>query len=432
MSVGSKGTDKQSTVAFGRYERQQWSANWSAPIKKHGRSGLYDAFIPDTIATRSFQLDDEAVAAVVDATKALAELNGSSPRLASLSALAKNLVRSEAIASSRIEGLVLSHKRLARAAYRGHGRRSGDRRAAEILANVSALEQAVALGTEAKPIDVGDIQGIHRTLLRLVFDEIAGVVRDRQNWIGGSDYHPLDAAYVPPPPEHVEPLLRDLCGFMGRADIAPIVQAAVVHAQFETIHPFADGNGRVGRALIYTILRRRGESPRYIPPISLVLASEPRTYIGGLVDYREGRLSEWCAIFAAATSRAATLAGELALRIEALQQGWIEQLDNPRRDSVVRELIAFLPGQPVIDVPAGMQLTGKSHVAVGAALRTLQDVGALQRLNQKKWGQLWECGALIQLVSDTEKQMRGEVAGAGESNIPTDASDDQPAQPRPT
>jgi Fic family protein len=419
-------TDSQSqpTVPFGRYERLRWSANWSAPTKKHRRSGLYDAFVPPAIATGSFQLGDEAVAAVVHATKALAELNGSSPRLASLSALAKNLVRSEAVASSRIEGLVLSHKRLARAAYKGQRRTSSDRRAAEILANVSALEQAVELGEEAKPIGVGDIQDIHRTLMQFTSAEIAGIIRDRQNWIGGSDYHPLDAAYVPPPPEHVTPLLQDLCGFMARTDIAPVVQAAVVHAQFETIHPFADGNGRVGRTLIYTILRRREESPRYIPPISLVLASEPRTYIGGLVDYREGRLSEWCAIFAAATSRAAVLAGEFARRIEALQQSWIERLGNPRRDSVVRELIAALPAQPVIDVLAGTQLTGKSHVAVGAALHALQDVGALQRLNEKKWGNLWECGALIQLVGDTEKQIGGAPDRSAE------ASSDHSAQPR--
>ena len=355
------------------------------------------------------------MAAVVDATKALAELNGSSPRLASLSALAKNLVRSEAVASSRIEGLVLSHKRLARAAYKGQGRRSGDRRAAEILANVSALEQAVQLGTEAKRVGIADIQDIHRTLLRFTFDEIAGVVRDRQNWIGGSDHHPLDAAYVPPPPEYVPRLLRDLCAFIARTDIAPVVQAAIAHAQFETIHPFADGNGRVGRALIYTILRRREESPRYIPPISLVLAAEPRTYVGGLLDYREGRLSEWCTIFAAATRGAAEFAGELARRIEDLQQRWVERLGNPRRDSVVRELIAVLPAQPVIDVAAGMQLTGKSHVAVGAALHALQEVGALHRLNEGKWGNLWESAALIQLVGEVEKQMEGAPVGDSEA-----------------
>jgi Fic family protein len=390
---------------FGHYERRQWEANWGGPTKKHRRGGFFEAFVPAPIADRAFQLDDEAVGAIAEATKALAGLNGSSPRLASLAALASNLIRSEAIASSRLEGLVLSHKRLARAAYPGDGRRSGDRRAAEILANVSAMEQAVGLGARADPISVSDIEDIHRTLLRFTFDEIAGIIRDRQNWIGGSDYHPLDAAFVPPPPEYVRALLEDLCSFIGREDMAPVAQAAIAHAQFETIHPFADGNGRVGRALVHTILRRRHESTRYTPPISLVLASEPRTYIGGLVDYRAGRLSDWCTVFAAAACRAAAKAGELAHRIEALQQSWIERLGNPRRDSAVRHLIASLPAQPIIDVPAGRRLTGKSHVAVGDALRALEEIDALRPLNKRKWGRLWECGALLELVSDFERQV---------------------------
>jgi Fic family protein len=344
---------------------------------------------------------------VAEATKALANLNGSSPRLASLAALATNLIRSEAVASSRLEGLVLSHKRLARAAYKGDGRRSGDRRAAEILANVSSMEQAVALGTRVAPVGVSDIQDIHRTLLRFTFDEIAGVIRDRQNWIGGSNYHPLDAAYVPPVAERVNPLLDDLCAFIAREDLAPVVQAAVAHAQFETIHPFADGNGRVGRTLIYTILRRRHESPRYIPPISLVLANEPKDYIGGLVDYRDGRISDWCTLFAAATRTAAVQAAEFARRIEALQQSWIERLGNPRAGSAVRQLIASLPAQPVIDVPAGERLTGKSHTTVGVALAELEAGGVLRRLNQRKWGRLWECDELLDLVSGFERQLLG-------------------------
>lgn len=395
----------QFSESFGHYERRQWYPNRSGPSHKQRRGGFYETFVPVSIATRSFQLDDEAVATIAEATKALSDLNGSSPRLASITALASNLIRSEAVASSRLEGLVLSHKRLARAAYAGDGRRSGDRRAAEILANVSAMEQAVVLGTRAAPIGVSDIQDIHRTLLRFTWDEIAGVIRDRQNWIGGSNYHPLDAAFVPPAPERVAPLMEDLCEFINREDLAPVVQAAIAHAQFETIHPFADGNGRVGRALVYTILRRRHESPRYIPPISLVLASEPKDYIGGLVDYCDGRISDWCTLFAAATQNAAVQAGEFSDRIEALQQGWIERLGNPRRGSAVRQLIASLPAQPVIDVPAGQRLTSKSHTTVGAALAELEAAGILRRLNQRKWGRLWECDELLELVSGFERQL---------------------------
>ncbi|MDQ6730408.1 MAG: Fic family protein [Actinomycetota bacterium] len=99
----------------------------------------------------------------------------------------------------------------------------------------------------------------------------------------------LEASYLPPPPEHVRPLLKDLWAFVNRDDVAPVAQAAFAHAQFETIHPFADGNGRAGRALIYTVLRRRGEVSNYIPPISLILAAEPKAYIGGSPATETGR-----------------------------------------------------------------------------------------------------------------------------------------------
>ncbi len=383
-----------------------WDPNPAGQTRQQRRSGHYRAFVPVAIAERRFSLDDEAVAAVSTATKALAELNASHGRATSLDALARNLVLSEAVASSRIEGLVLSHKRLARAAYRREGSPTGDRKAAEVLGNVDALEQAIELGVRAQPISVQDVQDIHETLLRFTFDKtIAGVVRKDQNWVGGSEYHPLDAAFVPPPQEHVEPLLEDLCEFIERDDIAPVEQAAIAHAQFETLHPFADGNGRVGRALIYTVLRRRGEIPRYAPPISLVLASQTGTYISGLVGYREGRLDEWCAVFAAAVTRAAHEAGTLADRVEELQDAWLHQLGDPRSDAAVRQLVSALPSQPVIDVAAGQQLTGKSHVAVGKALNQLAELGVLQPLNEKKWGRVWECGALLDLVSVFAEQV---------------------------
>lgn len=218
--------------------------------------------------------------AAAEATRALQHLEASPPRVATLVALAQNLLRSESVASSRIEVVHLSHKRLARAAYQAD-EGQWDRRAAEVLGNVEAMKRAIELGTAGSPLTVADIEDIHRTLLRITEDtEIAGVVRTTQNWIGGNDYNPVGASYVPPRPEHV-PLLEDLCAFVNRVDLAPIVQAGIAHAQFETIHPFADGNGRVGRALIYTVLRRRGEIPRYIPPISLILAAQPQSYIAG-------------------------------------------------------------------------------------------------------------------------------------------------------
>ena len=238
------------TVPLGHTEKRLWPADPGAyGGRKARRPGAYEVFIPDEISGRDFPLDGDAVAAVTEATRALQHLEASPPRIATLGALAQNLLRSESVASSRIEGVHLSHKRLARAAYQAD-RGQRDRRAAEVLGNVEAMKHAIEIGTAGKPLTTSDIEDIHRTLLRFTEDaDIAGVVRESQNWIGGNDYNPIGAAYVPPPPEYVRPLLDDVCAFATRTDLAPIVQAGIVHAQFETIHPFADGNGRVGRAL---------------------------------------------------------------------------------------------------------------------------------------------------------------------------------------
>jgi Fic family protein len=390
---------------LGHHEDRVWPVDPSAYGRKGRRGGRYRVFVPHRIAGRDFLLDGTAVAAVAEAARALEHLGNTPPKVGTLGALARNLLRSESVASSRIEGVRISHKRLARASYQeGKGRR--DPRAAEVLGNVSAMERAIELGTRAGRFTVADIEDIHQTLLRFTADaNIAGVVRDKQNWIGGNDYNPVGAVYVPPPHECVRGLLEDLCEFIERDDLAPVAQAAIVHAQFENIHPFADGNGRTGRALIYTVLRRRGEIEKYIPPISLVLASEPKAYIGGLGAYSSGNLSGWCERFADATTRAAREAERLADAIEQRQATWLDQLGQPRRDSAVRQLVSALPAQPVIDVPIAQQLTGKSHVAVGNALGQLEDAGILNRLNEKKWGRVWECDQLLDLVGEFEKSV---------------------------
>jgi Fic family protein len=363
-------------------------------------------FVPAPIAEREFPLDGEAISAIVEATKALGHLQDTRPQVTSLVALARNLLRSESAASSRIEGVKISHKRLARAAYARAGGRRGDNRAAEVLGNVEAMERAIDLGGSTDQLTVDDVRDIHRTLLRFTEDrEIAGVLRTKQSWIGGNDYHPLGAVYVGPPHEQVPELLADLCRFIARTDLAAIAQAAIAHAQFENIHPFADGNGRTGRALIYTILRRRGEITNYIPPISLVLGSQPKNYAAGLGAYSKGDVGLWSARFADATSRAAAEAELMAQHIEELQASWLERLGQPRRDSAARELISALPAQPVIDVAAAQQLTGKSHVAVGNALAQLGAAGVLQSLNERKWGRVWECGEFLALVDDFERSL---------------------------
>ena len=165
-------TKTPATRPLGHHEHRYWPADRAAPPGGQ-RGGAYEVFVPDPIATREFALDGEAVGAVAEATKALGHLNHARPQLASLAALARNLLRAESAASSRIEGVEISHKRLARAAYARDGQRRGDNRAAEVLGNVEAMERAIDLGTNAEPFTIAGVQDIHRKLLRFTDDRRA-------------------------------------------------------------------------------------------------------------------------------------------------------------------------------------------------------------------------------------------------------------------
>ena len=131
---------------------------------------------------------------------------------------------------------------------------------------------------------INGLLALHRSLLP-DSPEHHGI-REAQNWLGGSSYHPLEADFIPPPPELVPALLDDLMAYLNSAAHAPLIQAALVHAQFETIHPFTDGNGRMGRAPIHTVLARRGLLLSAVLPTSLILATLSDRYVEALSLFR--------------------------------------------------------------------------------------------------------------------------------------------------
>jgi len=174
----------------------------------------------------------------------------------------------------------------------------------------------------------------------------AGAFRVTQNWIGGSAYHLPSAAHVPPPQE-VEALTHDLCIFAKRDDLSAIGQAAIAHAQFETIHPFEDGNARTGRALIHMILRRRGISKRVTAPISLVLATHATAYIE-LTQALRHEGDPRAAFFASAWTRAVGDALSFEYRVITLQANWRQRIRAIRSDS----LVAFADLERMLASPA--------------------------------------------------------------------------------
>ncbi len=268
---------------MGQRVRLQWLSEVGGlgVPRRDRKGGSYDAYVPDRLVGRAFAFDGATAADVSDAERALASFDARAVALTSTEALARLLLRAESVASSHIEGLVISPQRLLRVALdRAEGVAVSDDTAIEVLGNVDAM--AFAVQSEGD-ITVERLLEVHRRLLAPTrAAEHAGRIREGQNWIGGSDYNPLSAAFVPPPANEVLPLLEDLCAFCNDDMLPAVAQAAIAHAQFETIHPFVDGNGRTGRALISMVLRRRGLARRAAPPISLVLATRAKGYIAAL------------------------------------------------------------------------------------------------------------------------------------------------------
>ncbi len=340
---------------------------------------------------------------VSDAEARIVELNASAQP--ALAPLARLLLRTESIASSKVEGMQVDARALARAEARHEAGEQVGREALEILANIDAMQLAVEEATAGAALAVENILAIHRALLERASPAIAGLLRNGQNWVGGNDYNPCGADFVPPPAEEVPALLADLAAFCADESLPPLVQVALAHAQFETIHPFADGNGRTGRALVQVILRRRGLAPSYVPPISVILAASRETYVHGLTSFREGRELEWIEAFAAAAAQAALLASDYLGEARRLQGRWREQLKAaaaPRRDAAAWALIDVLPAHPVITVPIGMAATGRSKPAVTQAVGQLVASDVLEPLSAGRRNRSWEAVGLLDLLAGLE------------------------------
>lgn len=252
---------------------------------------------------------------------------------------------------------------------------------------------------------------IHARLFKGTRDErIAGRFRTSQNWIGHGD-DPRRAAFIPVPESEVKRLVDDLCAFVARDDVSPLIQAAIAHAQFETIHPFDDGNGRVGRALVHLVLRRRGLAPHYVPPISLVLAANHGSYIAGLTSYRAHNDDSWCGVFARAAGIAADGARALATDIERLRTKWLVQAGAPRAGSAAARLIELIPSHPVFDLRSATEFVELSDEAVRLGIARLETAGVVRELTKRRWGRAWESVGLFALLDGLERQLAKPAGG---------------------
>ena len=408
------------------FEERIWDANIAGPTRRDRRPCRYSVYQPDRLSDRRFAFDGDVAADVADAEAGLVRLNAAAETLADTEALARLLLRAESVASSRIEGLVVGGRRLLRAdAARQLGEEVRDVTAAEVLANIDAMVWGVDAVEPNGRITLDVLLEIHRRLLvghRL--EEHGGRFRAAQNWIGGSGHNPCSAVFVPPPPEDVPDLLDDLIAFCNDDGLPALAQAAIAHAQFETIHPFVDGNGRAGRVLIHLVLRRRGIATRFLPPVSLVLATWSDDYVAGLTATRytgeavsevaHAGINRWTALFAAACRRAVSDATWFEERVRQLQEAWRHQAGNPRRDSGMQRLIGALPAAPVLTVGTAAELIGRSFQAANQAIDRLVAAGVLVQVNVGRRNRAFEAPELIDLFTALERQL---ASPAGDTSI---------------
>ena len=342
-------------------------------------SGSYQSAIVPPIADVDMVLGGEVMALADSASVEIARFDA---ELGSdIAPFAAILLRSESAASSRIERLTASAKAIALAEIGDSERQN----AAEIVANTRTMQAAIRL---ADQLDANAILTMHETLMAAQASEIAGRWRAEQVWIGGSSYGPHRADFVPPHHDRVIPAMKDLIRFVQRPDIPTLVHAAVAHAQLETIHPFADGNGRTGRALIHAMMRAKALTRHVTVPVSAGLLTDTDAYFAALDTYRTGDATRIVTVMAQATFTAIDNGRQLVADLRDTRQRW-DGLIQARRDAAVWRLADLLLRQPVIDVETATEELGTTSANSHRAIRQLAEVGVLTEFSGKRRGQRW-------------------------------------------
>lgn len=194
--------------------------------------------------------------------------------------------------------------------------------------------------------------------------------------------------FVPPPPELVPELMDDLVVFANRTDLPILAQAAIAHAQFESVHPFTDGNGRIGRALISAVLRRRGLTRRVTVPLASAMLADTRRYFSQLDSYRAGNADDFVGYVAHATIHASEAAQDSARSLSELPDRW-RSIARPRARSADEALLAALLDTPILNADTAQRISGTNESSTYRALGRLTEAGILEVLSANKRHRIW-------------------------------------------
>ncbi|MCS5488128.1 MULTISPECIES: Fic family protein [Curtobacterium] len=324
-----------------------------------------------------------------------------------LSPLAGFLIRMESVASSRIEHVEATPVAFARAI----GGLKENASAMSMVAAGTAITKLIAASRTTITLD--EILAAHQALMEADPDmserPYAGRVRDVQNWIGGSQHSPRGALYVPPPPEEVPALLDDLIAFSNRDDVEPVTQAAIAHAQFESIHPFTDGNGRIGRALIGAILRRRGVTPHTVLPVASALSADTPHYFSLLTAYRIGDAVPIVTDLALCVETAAREARGTARAFSRYETAWREQA-GPRAGSAAERILQVLLSLPVFTVEQLVDELGDvPERSVYRGVQALEEARVVEAVTERVRGRAYAAMDVLDEFEDLDARIRERI-----------------------
>jgi Fic family protein len=352
----------------------------------------------------------------LDARKVLEPLMAAEKAIASTAAVARllphpdlitrSLVRREAVLSSQIEGTRTDLTQLLE--YEATGSDEGlPDDAAVTLGYVRALDHGLrAVRREGGPrhLTLGLIRQLHRVLLAGTdyrYPEGPGEWRRGQNWIGGRRIE--DATLIPPPLSHLGSCLLDLEDFVqvdlsSPATMALPLRLAVAHVQFEAIHPFSDGNGRVGRLLPPLMMAAEGLPPLYLA--GYLKANQPE-YYDLLADVQlQGRWTPWLAWFLEGIASAAATEQATAHALLSVRQSWQERTAHMRADAAARRLLDVFLGAPVQTVASAREALGISPQAANTGIAALLGLGILREATGRRWGRNFQAHEVLAVLEN--------------------------------
>lgn len=376
-------------------EAQQWMRDPDelALLPKSARRRMlptYEASIPHLIANRDVILSPQLAARVSDLLVSIARFDGEQmQRGYDLPAL---LLRSESSASSQIEHLTSSVRNVALAELADESPQN----ARLVAGNVAAMRKALESQDE---ITVDSIRDVHRILINWSGESFGGELRREQVWVGGTPYSPHGAHYVPPTWQRVPEYLDDIVAFISREDVDPIVQAAVAHAQFETVHPFIDGNGRTGRVLLHKILRRSGVLLHVTLPLSAGLLHNVDAYMKSLEAYQEGNPIAVVEQLVDALELSLMVGRLVARNLDGVFAGW-RGLMTERANSSIHRLPLVLAEQPVVTVPYVAEKMGITTRAAQNLVSRACEYEILRPLGNRRRGVFYQADELIDVLEE--------------------------------